>query len=227
MYNKFIRKICRVIPKRISNKALINILHVLRRMNRRGRMFVYSHERSNSLVADVSEMIEDQSTYDDVYLGMATVAEAGCEVIAAYNVIKFISQRTHRIIPVFSKLISFFEKDGIIFNGKFGVAPDAIEDLLKSMGYSTKRFIPGGDNYEIPSFIKEADAFIMTYYNNAEDLYEQIHTVAVTRVDNLYTAHNVYGNGYVHGPFTEVEELIKKIGIGKAGPIMYISVHDA
>lgn len=176
--------------------------------------------------------IECQSALTNMYIGMSTMKAAGCEVIATYNAIRAVeglnNQRNLDIIKVrrisLSNLIEEYEKDGIMRSGKFGVAPGAIVDLLRRLGYDTDTIIPEKKEYDITSFINKAKAIIMTYYNDGEDLMKEIHTIAITKSAGELTAHNVYCNGYVHGPFKSVEELISTIGEGRAKPIMYIGI---
>lgn len=227
--NKFTRWICRLIPKYISERGMVRILNFLRRLNRRGEMYSFSHEGANKaiirrLIADNGSLIENQMAYTDVYIGMESLALAGCEAIALYNSLKYIESINNKKGKELFEIISMLEKDGIVLSGGFGVAPGALYDSLKRMGYKARYFIPKKGHNAIPSYILDGDAIIITYYNDGEDLYAQIHTIAVTKKDCKYLAHNIYCNGYVHGPFDSLEELIKGIGQGKAKAIMYISI---
>lgn len=231
MDNKFIRWICRLIPKYVSERGMVMILQLLRRFNRRGKLYSLSHEESNreafrEKISDKNLMIENQADYTEAYIGMAPVSAAGCEAIALYNAVNFLEKKNKsmRAMELY-KIISRLEKDGIILSGSFGVAPKAVFDLLKRMGYHTDYYIPNKKNDYIPAFILGSDVVIITYYNDGRDLFSQIHTIAVTKEDCKYTAHNIYCNGYVHGPFDSLQELIGAIGEGYARPIMYISVN--
>jgi len=255
--NRFVRWLCRIIPTKLDNRVLVGTLSLLSLFNRNGRIFAASHDKINrDKMRDVHnkyakirsfdddgieedrfhELIEDQHAYDDMYLGMSTVAFAGCEVIATYNVIKTLVPDTTVTFP---GLIGMYEKKGIINAGRFGVSPRAIVSLLKNINpheglaaskvnrtsFQLNVMIPRGKKYDISSFANDRSAIIMTYYNNKFDLYDQIHTIAITKDENGYTAHNVYGNGYIHGPFEDINELIRTIGSGNAGPIMLIGVN--
>jgi len=202
-------------------------------------MLSLSHDSQNVEAEPGFNMIECQNDLANMHIGLTSVQAAGCEVIATYNVIKSLSENKKMWDGVgkitgwlpLSYLISQYEKDGIVLSGKFGVAPLAIVDMLRRLGYNTDVYIPGKRRlfgrkkpFDISDFFDRSRALIMTFYNDGEDLMKQIHTVAVTKKDNTYTAHNVYGNGYVHGPFDSMDDLVSSIGSGRAKPIIYISI---
>lgn len=184
-------------------------------------MYSLSHRDSNEKREDAHELniIENQSSLSDMFIGMSPVADSGCEAIAMTNVMRFLGGSVK-----LSQVIDVCEHDGIVSSGKFGVSPKMIPVILKKFGYGTKVMIPTRKKYDVSSFFETGAAFIMTYYNNGLDLMEQIHTVAITKNDSGYTAHNVYCNGYVHGPFTDINDLIKHIGYGNAKPIMCVKI---
>lgn len=191
-----------------------------------------SHDTANFKAEPGFRFIECQNALTNMHIGKATMQAAGCEVIATYNVIKALSDSNRMWNGVgklvgwasLSYLISAYERDGIVHSGKFGVAPGAIVDMLHKLGYNTDVYVPGRKKYDITAFTDKAKAIIMTFYNDGEDLMQEIHTVAVTKDENGFTAHNVYCNGYVHGPYKTMDELVGNIWYGKARPIIYIGI---
>lgn len=172
----------------------------------------------------MSGYIEDQKNYTDMRFGKSTVEYAGCEVISVYNALyslSLIAKKSNDAVLDFPKLIHEFEKDGMVFSGRFGTSPLALRDYLLKNGYPVKISIKEN---EFDKIADESDTVIMTIYNDADNIMEQIHTINISKQDGLYYAHNTYGNGAVIGPHPTVTSLLKYIGRGNAKGIVIIGI---
>lgn len=176
--------------------------------------------------ARLSAFMENQNQLTDLYIGMSTMAEAGCEVIAVYNALKAISIEDHPL----PALIEEFEKDGIIRSGRYGVAAMAMRDHLKRMGYKTKvtHKIP-----EMRELLNESRVAILTMYNDKDDIGQQVHSVCISRtlisgedreMNEGYVIHNMYGDGRALGPYKDMDDIRENLRGGRTGPIALIGV---
>lgn len=170
---------------------------------------------------DSEGYIENQQSMTNLYMGMATMAEAGCEIIATYNTLIYLGKKI-----ALDTLITEYEKDGIIHSGKFGVAPYAIADRLKKYGLKVAKYVPDKKRQDVDGFASSYRALIVTYYNDCTDLMQQIHTVAITKDNNGYTVHNAFGNGCVLKAAANISEAIEGATAGKGRPIVLIGVED-
>ena len=226
----------RLIPRIISNRMLLRIMQCMRFLQRHGLMYAASHYDLNvrSLSEILSEdpdmyltpFMENQRRLSSLFIGMSTMAEAGCEVIAVYNALKVISMEDHPL-PV---LIEEFEKDGIIRSGRYGVATMAMRDQLKKMGYVTKMTSKVNEMSEL---LDKSRVAILTMYNDKETIGEQVHSVCISRtkvsgtghsIEEGYVIHNMYGDGRALGPYKDMDDIRTNLRGGKIGPIALIGV---
>ncbi len=159
--------------------------------------------------SDKPRFIENQIKWGKVKFGKGkhgNMAYSGCEVIAIYNALVALGasrtgdadDKTEDPAKTMSSLIGSFEKKGSVRRGEFGVAPTAIASFLKKKGYNIK--IYGRKNLaeddtadsKTGSSDKGKKVYIATIYNHSHDIFEQIHTVCITKEDNGYFIHNSY-----------------------------------
>lgn len=212
--------LCRFIPTHIGNAFLLWCLQVMRFFQRHGDMYALSHTEANKLHEPETGFIENQNSMHDIYMGMASMAEAGCEIIATYNALFSIGKG----MPL-SQLIGMYERDGIIYSGRFGVAPKAIADTLNRNGCKVTKYIPSKKKCDIDGFARGYDTLIMTIYNDGQDLMKEIHTVMIDRTSEGYTAHNMHCNGKVTVAYENITALIAGETKGKGKPIIIMGVN--
>ncbi len=171
------------IPKHISPKIVVGFLEFLRKIERL-RPF------AGSIPTNVSESIqqsyiENQSSLSHIPYGKKNVAYSGCEVIAVYNALQYLGDTRFD----FDSLLRIFEKDGILLRGGFGTAPTALRDFMTKAGYQAKL------TYDWAAIEKEQpQCLLLTFYNNKNNIFDQIHTVCLTRNNlNIPTNHNNNG----------------------------------
>ena len=219
-------RVCRWIPDGISNRKLMRILDMLRILQRPlGRRF-NRHEAENALsflsheksIRNNNGYIEDQNRYTDLAFGKKTMQFSGCEIFAVYNALFSLTGGHGTSL---ARLISHFERDGMILSGLLGTAPSALRDYFKKRGFVTE-FVT---DEEVFDRVADAhDTLILVIYNDAGDAAQAVHTINISRDRGLYTAHNVYGNGLRVGPCSSVTELISLINKGRARGIAALGI---
>ena len=224
--NGFKQMLRAFIPKNISNRVVVNAFSFLRGLQKLNRRNYSVHIEANresiknhaEVIRKAQGYIEDQRNYTDILFGKVNMQISGCEIFATYNALHNIHGHSPIELP---DMIKEYEKDGMVLSGAFGTAPKAIRDYLKRHGYSTvftmkvKEFDRVGE---------ENDTLILTMYNNGMNIMDQVHTVCISIDNGKYTAHNVYCNGTVVGPYSSVTELIANINRGRAKGISLIGI---
>lgn len=162
--------------------------------------------------------IEDQNSYTDMIYGKATMQYSGCEIFAVYNAVYSLLGYPVMDLP---EMICCFENDGMALSGKFGTAPKAIRDFLNNHGFQTS-FTTKEKDFDI--LASEYPSLILTMYNDGNDIRKEVHTVHISKNNGSYTAHNVYCNGTVVGPYPILSELIRNINRGRAKGIALIGI---
>ncbi len=174
------------------------------------------------------QLIENQRDLWKIPYGKANIAYSGCELIAVYNVLFYFGYREERL----EKIITAFEKDGILVSGHWGTSIYAMRDYLKKncvQGEKISCFLPKKKGTRIRKEIEKEDrmeqvvsqlgkgrkvkkAAIVTFYNNRNSILDGIHTVALTfeksgkpGLDEWgFFAHNVDGKGKCLGSFLDL-----------------------
>lgn len=225
---KLFEKVCAFIPGKINNATVISAFEVMRKQQRLMKKDFSKHLKKNkesveSHAADIKKhngYIEDQNKWTDTAYGDSTMQYSGCEVFATFNAIWSMLGKSIMSLP---EMISEYEKDGMVLSGKFGTSPKAIGDFLEKRGFKTELVT---DEKEFDSVGKRSDSLILTMYNDGNDISQEVHTVNISKKDKKYTAHNVYCNGKVLGPFDSVSETIRNINQGKAKGISLIGIRQ-
>lgn len=219
------QKVLSFIPDKVNNKTVMGAFDLMRHQQKlKGSQFDHlegnakAFEGHQQTIRKNKGFIENQCDYTNMNYGKSTVQAAGCEIIATYNALVNIHG-----FPRFdlTELISFYEKDGMILDGRFGTAPSAAVDLLKAKGYQaeletdTSLFDKLGERFE---------SLILTMYNDAQDISKEVHTINISKENGKFTAHNPYCNGMTVGAFSTVSETIANINGGKAKGISLIGI---
>lgn len=230
------------IPKHVGNRTVCAVYHVLtfikvsrkvREKNYNSNIVQLNYNTWNFLAVP-NAYIENQNEWGEILFGTGphhNMKYSGCEIIATFNALKAL---TYSGSPEsMATLISEYEAHGAALRGEFGVSPLAIEAYLKKRGYvvsSTDK----EDGTEPDEVDKQSQVFIVTAYNDVNDITKQIHTVCITKDESgRYVLHNAYcrdiSGAYVPsisyttlfdaiGHISQYEvKLIYLIGITKAG----------
>ena len=225
---KLFEKVCAFIPGKINNATVITAFEVMRKQQRLMKKDFSNHLKKNKEavekhLSDIKKnkgFIEDQNQWEDASYGESTMQYSGCEIFATFNAIWSMLGKTIMSLP---EMISEYEKDGMVLSGKFGTAPKAVSDFLEKHGFQTEL---STDEKEFDEVGKRSDSLILTMYNNKDDISQEVHTINISKKDKKYTAHNVYCNGKILGPFDSVSETINNINNGKAKGISLIGIRQ-
>ena len=226
-YGRFKTWLYSFIPRVISNRLLLSIMQFMRALQRHGAFFAATHHDLNvkNLSALMSEDIsmrlspfmENQKRLSSLYLGMSTMDKAGCEIIAVYNALRALGMD----IPL-PELIDRFERDGMIYSGRYGVSAYAMRDALKDAGLTT---VTAHRLTDMAKILTESAVSILTMYNDKTTIGAEIHSVCISRSTDGYLIHNMYGDGAVLGPYKGFDDMIGTLRGGKTGPILLIGVN--
>ena len=169
------------IPQKISNSIALSFFELLRKINYISNNFSGNLENNNinfehhkKRIKKDNGYIENQHDYDDMKYGNQTMSYCGCEVISVHNANNYLKDKNTNL----PEIINDFEKDGITLNGNFGTAPKAIEDYYKKNNYITEST---SKEEEFDKILQKSDCGIFTFYNNKDDIMDQVHTVSMTK----------------------------------------------
>ncbi len=226
-YGRFRTWLYSFIPRVISNRLMLGIMQFMRAMQRHGAFFAATHHdlnvknlsvlMSEDISMRLSPFMENQKRLSSLYLGMSTMDRAGCEIIAVYNALRALGMD----MPL-PDLIERFEKDGMIYSGRYGVSAYAMRDALKDAGLKTVTAYKIADMGKI---LAESATSILTMYNDKTTIGAEIHSVCISRSHDGYLIHNMYGDGAVLGPYKDFDDMIGTLRGGKTGPILMIGVN--
>jgi len=224
--NEMFKKVCAVIPNQIDNGVVVNAFELMRKQQKmmknnfaanltKNRNSFKQHETA---IKSAKGYVEDQNNYTDMAYGESTMKFSGCEIFATYNALFNVTGKNPISLP---DMISKYEEDGMVFSGKFGTAPKAIQDFLNKQGFKTAF---STNEKEFDKLGKDYQSLILTMYNDKNDISKEVHTVNISKENDKFTAHNVYCNGKVVGPYASVSEVIKNINGGKAKGISLVAL---
>ena len=178
---------------------------------------IKNFENHRQIIKKNGGYIEDQHNYEDMNYGKKTIAYSGCEIIATYNAIYFLTKDENLSFP---EMIDAFEKNGMLLNGEFGTSPHSIEIYLKLKGYNTNSSC---NKEEYDNIGENYDVLIITFYNNKDNIFDMVHTTAVTKDNGKFHIHN---NGYNSQKvdYNSISELFDKIDDGMTQDIYLIGI---
>lgn len=199
------------IPKHISGKTLLfaySVLAVICPINNKIRA---SHKDRNEMVWEensskytIDGYIEHQYKMEEIIYGtekkrLTKALKMGayngttstCEVIATYNALQHLSDNSH---DSFADLLFYYEGNGCALYGYFGTSPDAIKTYFIERDFDTVQLTGNkARNADAVNELGQAyDTYIVTVYNDKEDINKQIHTMCITKDGSKYTIHNDY-----------------------------------
>lgn len=216
------------IPRFVSNRVVVFVFDLFRKIQRIFRFHVDDNYNRNLALDDAFKdsafsFIENQKDYSNIFFGKTDMAYAGCEIIAAYNAMIDICKNKENDLAKYSlrNLISVFEKDGMVRFGKFGTAPKSVRDFFIREGFkvcfSTKE-------NKFDQIANDFDTTILTFYNNRDNIFEQVHTICVTKDEYGFHAHNVYCDGTIFDTYGSITEILEKINSGMAKGIAILGI---
>lgn len=208
------------LQRNVPNSVLLSAIQIIRKLTPEvypGNLEnnIKNFDKHKSSIKRNKGYIEDQYNYWDLKYGYRTIDYSGCEIIATYNALYDLTGEEDRNFP---EMIDYFEKDGILLYGYLGTAPQAVEEYLNKLGFETMR---STDREEYLQIQNECDAFILTKYNNAEDITDAIHTISISKKDGKFYVHN---NSSYFNQYNSIEELLNRIDGGGAKDIVLLGI---
>ena len=210
------------LQQKVPNSVILNTIQLLRKLNPQ----VYPGNLENNIqnfpkhlntIKRNKGFIEDQRNYEDLKYGMKTISFSGCEIIAAYNALYDLTGEENINLP---EMIDYFEKDGILLYGNLGTAPQSVEEYFNKLGFET---MLSTNREEYLNIQNACDTYILTKFNNIDDITKLIHTICITKKNGKFHAHN---NGY-SGPFIQydsISDILTTIDGGKAKDIVLLGI---
>lgn len=199
----------------------------------------FGHYISNhvelSTVYKPGRFIENQQEWGNILYGKdsdypiiehitntSNMAASGCEVIAVANALTNLGKKLDN--DAMALLIMNFEQDGMVLNGVFGTSPMALYEYMLDKGYEAS-YITSTDPTEIKHFAQDYRTFIVTGYNDRNDISRMVHTVCITKNYNgTFTVHNSGSGPYTYPTFYEAVQSINYGSAGNCEPIMITRV---
>ena len=177
----------------------------------------YHPAGSRASLSAVLPLIERQSELREMSLGKSTLDYSGCEVIAVYNLL--LRYRNGGMRVMLPELIEYFEHDGILYAGRFGVSPRAIAEYLRRLGIDTNFTLDESD-FDVLGFF--CDHFILTVMNDRENIMRQVHTFYISKEGDHFMAHNAG----LRMKYFSISEIIKALPGGRAKGLCLIGIKD-
>lgn len=177
------------IPQRISDRAVLGAFSLLSARGMSSAVIQnhagHNAERWRELGLE-GKWIEHQNRLGSLQYGKYGADYNSCEVIAVYNALLALSVNT----MTFPELLSEFEHRGITAGGAFGTSPLALARYFANKGYDTGFFC--GKSLQREMADPHYRVYVLTVYNDGQDLGAMVHTMCVTRENGRFTVHNDY-----------------------------------
>ena len=207
----------------LGNEYLIFIIEVMRKRN--NHLFPNNYSKNKAAfknhevaIRNNKGYIEDQQNYRDMFYGTKSLSYNGCALIAIYNVLYHLTKRDD---INFASIIKDLEYDGILLGGIFGTSMKAVDDYFKKLGFRTKSSSKIRDYDRIGI---ETDASILTIFNNAYNIFQGLHFIAITKQYGKYYIHN-NGEYSSKTAYNSITDILYRINSGKAKNIYLTGVY--
>lgn len=173
--------------------------------------------------------IERQHMLTGMRFGNAKASFNCCEAIAAYNVIVACGlcgrERTLHpspALPDFPEVLDECERIGLVLGGIFGTSTDHIIRFLHGRGYTTKELWGRAvTESSADALAGRFGAFVLTMYNDRNNIFAQVHTVCITRSSGCYYVHNA---GITGKRFSTLYDAVRASHRGKGKEILLMGV---
>ena len=163
--------------------------------------------------------MEKQSLLHTMFFGNRSASYNACEAIAAYNGMVSLQRE-----PSFPQVLTEFEEDGLCFRGAFGTAPKKVERFFASKGLRTKAVSGKKITEQAACELEKCfECFVVTVYNDKNNILAMVHTMCITRVEEGFCAHNT-SVGAVSGQ--SLYGLVAGLNNGTAKPLWLMGVGE-
>lgn len=233
----------KLIPQYASDSTVLDVFDLLSiNMPIATLMFLLDHSDSNSEAWDKllndseskichsfggKKYIELQEKLKDLEYGGFSADKNACEIIAFLNAMINKGKASVEDLP---STISLFEAYGPTLFGEFGTSPNTIVDVFEDAGVKADIYTSNEFESNKEKISKRYDTFVVTVYNNENDIMSEVHTMCITKNTNTgqYILHNAYNGsttqtGYYTG--NSIDEVLKQYSGGDSKLISIIGVN--
>ncbi len=210
------------IPKHISSKAVLGFMNLFSfriPKSLRERHLKENNENweATARVVEKNGFLEEQSLMTGITLGNRKASVNACEVMAAYNALRSLGET-----PSFPALVERFERMGLCLFGAFGTAPAKLKRFFREAGIGQEALSGKALTKEAAEGLeKRYETFVVTVYNDRENIMAMIHTMCISRVNGGFTVHNSGSSGVV---FPSLSEAVFSLNGGRAKPLWLLGV---
>ena len=168
---------------------------------------IYQNYKFNEKFS-VSGIINGQglSPVSDFRYGNVTLSWSGCEIIANYNALILLDNPQN-----LNDVANWGENHGQIANGVFGTWPDSSKKLFEHLGYTV---VEERDSSRFDSVAADSDVCIFTFWNNKDNYFDAVHTVAIEQGKDGITVYNYYNEYAEPWHFDSFSDMISSENLG-------------
>ena len=168
---------------------------------------IYQNYKFNEKFS-VSGIINGQglSPVSDFRYGNVTLSWSGCEIIANYNALILLDNPQN-----LNDVANWGENHGQIANGVFGTWPDSSKKLFEHLGYTV---VEERDSSRFDSVAADSDVCIFTFWNNKDNYFDAVHTVAIEQGKDGITVYNYYNEYEEPWYFDSFSDMISSENLG-------------
>lgn len=228
------------VPKHVNDASLIYVMTLMstgldgetvkRHLDHNRKNWI-DHISSSDVIVD--GYIDYQFGLTDMYYGIngssITADDNTCEIIAMYNAMYYLNDGVDSPRHDFPEMIAQIESKGPCLNGYLGTSPVIMNEYMKGEGYHTK-MIQGSkarNEKSIKKLQDDYETYIVTLYNDKNDLSAYIHTMCITKVeedgDIKYILRNDYDE-YTQA-YDSISECLEHYKDGNSKTISIIGVN--
>jgi len=103
------------------------------------------------------------------------------------------------------ELIRYFEQNGMVMNAALGTNPYSIGNYFKGNGYEVENI-----THNLDKALTENNVVILTSWNNAENILQGSHTVAIKKdKDGRVLVYNPYSNKADKDDFDTIKDYLE------------------
>lgn len=193
---EFYEWICNYVPSHISDGSVIYAMTLLSPPlddETIRNHLIYNRINWKNHMSDkhflVDGYIDNQHSLKDMYYGVdggpKTADGNSCEIVALYNALYSLNHGVDSSKHDFPELIAQIEANGPCINGIWGTSPFIIMCYLQDEGYKVKLYDGKKARKEknIQALERDYDTYIVTVYNDKNDVNAMIHTMCITKTE--------------------------------------------
>lgn len=157
---------------------------------------------------EVSGLIHDQTRFpvNNFLYGDANLEWSGCEIIANYNALIILGNPQS-----LNDVANWGENHGQILNGFFGTFPTSSRELFEHLGYTVATET---DSSKFDTVAANSDVCIFTFWNDKNNWFEGVHTVAIKPETDGILVYNLFRDGTKPWSYDSFLDMISRYDLG-------------